>query len=365
MTYSGMILLKRSFAQALRKSSGHLTKLLGVGALVVIGATALVTVIFAPGRFGYHGSDIQASQFKPSQKFKNTALTIFVPSTIYAEASEPLPFFVEIDPRQLVPPDSVLSIHGLPPAASLSEGHRVSADEWVVPIVGLSNLEIHVTAGVLQRSDLTLTLIRADGGLLAKAHTVLSIVEPIGTSTTVTAVKNTKAEEEREAAEAAKKAEEARRLAEAKAAEDARRAEAARKAAEAKRQVSQPSVSESPPGASVKPEPKLAAIPDRSTAAAEGTASAAPLSGDRERLAKMITRGERELEAGNVSIARQFFLRAAEGGLARGALLLAWTYDKDEFAKLRIQGVTPNRELADKWYKRARELEAADKTGAR
>ena len=354
--------MKRSFAQTLRTLSGRLTKLVGAGALVVISAALLVSVISTPA--GIHESDSQASQFKASQKFKNRALTIFVPSTIYAEASEPLPFFVEIDGRQLVPPDSVLYIHGLPPAASLSEGHRVSADVWVVPIVGLSNLEIHSTAGVSQRSDLTLTL-QADGGLLAKARTVLSIVEPIGTSTTVTSVKNTKVEEEREAAEAAKKAEEARHLAEAKAAEDARRAEAARKVAEAKRQVSQPSVSESPPGASVKPEPKLAAIPDRSTAAAEGTASAAPLSGDPERLAKMIAHGERELEAGNVSIARQFFLRAAEGGLARGALLLAWTYDKDEFAKLRIQGVTPNRELADKWYKRARELEAADKTGAR
>src|SRR5215467_10380954 len=81
MTYSGMILLKRSFAQALRKLSGRLMKLLGVGALVAIGATALVTVISAPGRFRNDGSD----------------LTIFVPSTIYAEASEPLPFFVEID----------------------------------------------------------------------------------------------------------------------------------------------------------------------------------------------------------------------------------------------------------------------------
>ena len=69
----------------------------------------------------------------------------------------------------------------------------------------------------------------------------------------------------------------------------------------------------------------------------------------------MIDRGERELEAGNVSIARQFFLRAADGGLARGALLLAWTYDKNEFARLRIQGVTPS----------ARELKAVDKTGDR
>ena len=115
-----------------------------------------------------------------------------------------------------------------------------------------------------------------------------------------------------------------------------------------------------PPAASIKPEPKLATIHDRPTAAIE----TAPFSADRERFAKMIARGERELEAGNVSGARQFFLRAAEGGLARAALLLAWTYDKDEFARLRILGVMPNRELADKWYKRARELEAPE-TGTR
>ncbi|HEY5831001.1 MAG TPA: hypothetical protein VIV01_21800, partial [Hyphomicrobiaceae bacterium] len=207
------------------------------------------------------------------------------------------------------------------------------------------------------------------------------------------------AEEERKAADAAKMAEEARRLAEAKAEEEERRAEAARKAAEAKKAEEERKAADAakkaeearrlaeakgrvvqvareeaergatrpspgslhPPAASIKPEPKLAAIHDRPTAATE----AAPLSADRERLAKMIARGERELEAGNVSGARQFFLRAADGGLARAALLLAWTYDKDEFARLRILGVMPNRELADKWYKRARELEAPDKTGAR
>src|SRR5262249_1701289 len=116
MTYSGMI-----FSGTL---SGHLTKLLGVGALVVIGAAAFVTVISAPDKFGNHGYDSQADQFKTSQN-TNRAPTIFVPSTIYAEASEALPFFVKIDPRQSVPPDSVLSIHGLTAAASLSEGRRV------------------------------------------------------------------------------------------------------------------------------------------------------------------------------------------------------------------------------------------------
>jgi TPR repeat protein len=131
---------------------------------------------------------------------------------------------------------------------------------------------------------------------------------------------------------------------------------------EAERGLTRPSAgSMHPPAASIKPEPKLAAIPDRPTAEIK----AAPSSADREQLAKMIARGERELEAGNVSAARQFFLRAADGGLARAALLLAWTYDKDEFARLRILGVVANRELANKWYKRARELEAPDKTGAR
>jgi hypothetical protein len=280
---------------------------------------------------------------------------------------------------------------------------------WTVPIAALSNLEVNAPAGVSVSSNLTLALVRADGTILAEARTVLSIRELIGAKTAVgerqpeqskekdgprvatagiaTASSETskaeptrtearptisaeeeraeaarkaaeakKAEEERKAADAAKKAEEARRLAEAK----ALLAQVAGE--EAERGITRPSPgSLRPPAASIKPEPKLAAIHDRPTAATE----AAPLSADRERLAKMIARGERELEAGNVSGARQFFLRAADGGLARAALLLAWTYDKDEFARLRILGVMPNRELADKWYKRARELEAPDKTGAR
>jgi hypothetical protein len=209
-------------------------KLLGLIALIAISAAALVTVISAPGWFGSDGPHTRASQFLPSQNFQNKALTIFIPSGVHAEASARLPFFVEIDPPHLAPPDSVLQIGGLPPGTSLSEGRRVSTDVWVVPIAGLSNLEIQATAGGSQQFDLTLALIRGDGGLLANAHTVLSILEPIGRSA-VTADTETKAKEEREAADATDGAQKARRLAEVKAAEDPRNAESARKAAEAKK----------------------------------------------------------------------------------------------------------------------------------
>ena len=63
---------------------------------------------------------------------------------------------------------------------------------------------------------------------------------------------------------------------------------------------------------------------------------------DREAAERLVARGEREIEQGQVAVARQFFLRAAQAGLARGALLLAATYDPRELARWGVQGVQPN-----------------------
>ena len=81
---------------------------------------------------------------------------------------------------------------------------------------------------------------------------------------------------------------------------------------------------------------------------------------DREAAERFVARGERELEQGQVAVARQFFLRAAQAGLARGALLLAATYDPRELARWRVHGVQPNLDEARKWYERARELGAPE-----
>ena len=81
---------------------------------------------------------------------------------------------------------------------------------------------------------------------------------------------------------------------------------------------------------------------------------------DREAAEKFVARGERELEQGQIAVARQFFLRAAQVGYAPGALLLAATYDPRELARWRVQGVQPNLDEARKWYQRARELGAPE-----
>ena len=78
----------------------------------------------------------------------------------------------------------------------------------------------------------------------------------------------------------------------------------------------------------------------------------------------MVQRGEGFLGQGNLAAARQFFRRAADMGLAAGAMRLAATFDPVELAALQVAGLKPEPAEARKWYERARELGAAE-AGAR
>ena len=83
---------------------------------------------------------------------------------------------------------------------------------------------------------------------------------------------------------------------------------------------------------------------------------------ERERAERLVTNGDRHLEQGNIGAARMFFQRAAEAGLATGALKMAATYDPAELERLhiKVQGAIPDRAEARKWYERARTLGAPE-----
>jgi hypothetical protein len=116
-----------------------------------------------------------------------------------------------------------------------------------------------------------------------------------------------------------------------------------------------------PAPVAVPPAEKKAAAPPPANSPPSEPPRAPVLSAEqRESAEKMVVRGEKDLEQGNIALARQFFLRAAEAGLARGALLLAATYDPRELARLRAQGVQANPAMARQWYERARELGAPE-----
>jgi TPR repeat protein len=78
----------------------------------------------------------------------------------------------------------------------------------------------------------------------------------------------------------------------------------------------------------------------------------------------LMRRGDANLAAGKVPVARLFYRRATEAGWAPGAMAMAQTYDPHELAKLGIVGgVQPDPEQAREWYERARTLGAADADG--
>lgn len=78
------------------------------------------------------------------------------------------------------------------------------------------------------------------------------------------------------------------------------------------------------------------------------------------RAERMLAQGAKHLEQGNISAARMFFQRAAEAGLADGALRMGATYDPLELGRLESLGVNADRNEARKWYEMARDLGALD-----
>ncbi|MFM9849376.1 MAG: hypothetical protein ACKVP3_19710 [Hyphomicrobiaceae bacterium] len=81
---------------------------------------------------------------------------------------------------------------------------------------------------------------------------------------------------------------------------------------------------------------------------------------ERERAFGLHAKGQEQLGRGNIYSARMFFQRAAEAGLAEGALAAGGTFDPAELAKMKVIGLTPDIAAARKWYEKARELGAAE-----
>ena len=75
-----------------------------------------------------------------------------------------------------------------------------------------------------------------------------------------------------------------------------------------------------------------------------------------DELDKLIVRGEKFLEAGDVSAARLVLERAADAHDARAALALGSTYDPNVLTRMGVVGVQADPEKARQWYEKAAEF---------
>jgi hypothetical protein len=229
---------------------------------------------------------------------------IAVAATIVAKAASELALPIEIGPAHAVPPRSFVSLRGVPADVSLTEGHLVAPGLWAVPLSALPTLRAWIPADTSGRAEIGVRLIGSDGRLLAQATTAL-VVEP----------------------------------------------DPAQPAAPAGPTQSSPTVA--------------ARQPSRSKVAQQRSKQAAPAApqrppAEKARGERLLVRGLDYLVVGNVAVARDFFERAAEIGLAAAAFWLAATYDPVELPRLKIHGVVADRALARTWYERARDLGAPE-----
>jgi TPR repeat protein len=79
-----------------------------------------------------------------------------------------------------------------------------------------------------------------------------------------------------------------------------------------------------------------------------------------EEAAALLARGDRLLSIGDVASARLFYERAADGGAGLAAVRLGETYDPVFLDRVHLRSVRADLGAALSWYRRARDLGAAD-----
>jgi hypothetical protein len=231
-------------------------------------------------------------------------LHINVEPIVVAAPKSEVAFPIRITAPEALPKKGFLNVLGLPPGVSLTEGHPLSPGSWAVPFAVASTLKVSIPEGVIGRSEIVIRLIALDGRMLAQTQTAL-VVEP---SVTGGAAAPT-----------------------------------------------------SPASDVVAAPAPLTGAPPESRPARPVPPSAAPLSEEeKERGQRALAQGEEYFARGSILVARQYFQHAAESGLAQGALRLAATYDPGELQHIQAAGVVADRDLARKWYERARELGAVE-----
>ncbi len=234
-------------------------------------------------------------------------LQLAVGPTLEVEPSVFTEFYVRVGgPTDALPPRSYVQINKLPSSVVLSEGKKTPAGSWVVPVLALERLMVTAPTHLPQGSEFIVALVAGDGTVLVE-RTVALYVAPVVTTRT-----NYKVDE---------------------------------------MQGPRMLTSTAPPVGSgfVSTDPS-----DRKVGAP------VPTKEERAQAERLVGQGERHLADGNVSVARQYFLRAAEQGLAIAALKMAETHDPRALLGVNVRGLVPDPAEAKKWYERALELGAPE-----
>jgi|GEM_PF-2027927 len=247
---------------------------------------------------------------------------ISIASTIVAEPAGEAPFTMQVVSSEALPSGSYIRIRGLPPLASMSEGFAIAPSLWAVPLNSLPKLRIRLPPKSKGQIALNIALVTVEGSVLVETKTTVAVGSQAAQSDPEAKVQPSKAP--------------------------------AQSALPPVKLEQTPSAVASAivPGYPTEPAPLP---PDPQSAAEEQ-----PLTPQQARALGFIARGQELFSEGNVSSARLLFKRAADTGLAYGALFLGQTYDPHELAVYQVRGLGGDPAQAKYWYEKAYALGAPE-----
>jgi hypothetical protein len=337
---------------------------------------------------------------------------IEAPEVVLAAPATETSLEIHISGREALPPSSFVRIRGLPPKVALSEGHVIAPGAWAVPYSALDGLRVIIPAGHAGKSDVSIAIVAVDGGILVETRAML-VVAPAAVAGRQPPPAGLEArtggdDGEPSSSPAAPAMQPGKRLPQRLAAPiPAPDPPAAMPQPQPRGPVGggapSPQATEGrhavPSGALQVPSAALAgaatvpAAPPPQQPRAGPPAAALPMAAlppvtaprppttqpgaarppgippntgpsvdpeAHKQARSFLARGRTLLEAGNIALARPFLQRAADAGLAEGALAMGETYDANELGRRGTIGVQPDPAEARRWYVRARELGAGE-----
>lgn len=293
--------------------------LLFVAAIGLSAALSAVTIVPAIAQEATSGgaSSRQGDAQRPGAGGNAQKPRLQVPAMVLGAPATEMSLAIAIADPALVPRNSYIRVRGLSPLMALSDGHSVGPGAWAVPVAALPDLRVIIPAGIEGKSEVTIALVLIDGGLVAEARTTLIVTAPAARPAAATG-------------------------------------ESAGRGAGSGGQVA---AAIAPPVAPRSLPSQQPAVP--APAPLESPATKPELKPEaRAQAETFLARGRAMLAEGNFASARLFLLRAADAGLAEGAIVMGHTFDPNELARLKAVGIRPDPPEARRWYERARELGA-------
>jgi hypothetical protein len=267
-------------------------------AAAVLAATALLA------------SDVRVWVLPGQAQAQQQGFFLNVAPVMLAEPASKSPLPIQVGPQDALIRNSFVRIRGLPTAATLTEGHAISAGAWAIPLAGLASLGIVLPVGLQQgRWDVVVSLVTIEGKVLTEAKTAL-VVGPV-------------------------------------------------QLIAPGQQQAQPKQAPSVVAALTRPLEPLPRPEPHTQPHAQPRSEPEP-NPELERAGGLYAKGKELLARGNIQPARMLFRRAAEAGHPESALALAGTYDPHELAKIKVMGLQPDVAMAKRWYAKARELGAEE-----